>query len=316
MRSSKAVRVAGHILVRTLILSFLLLPALAQTESGTTDGLGVASPDHLEATKQRNNSTETIKLRIAGLNVVVWEPKALKTSTPSPAPLVIFSHGYHGFNGQTVFLMKALAQAGYLVIAPNHKDAITNGISSKQMSFFKISSWSSNTYRDREEDIKTLVNALHSDPVWNSKIDWTKFALAGHSLGGYTVLGLAGAWTDWKLPGVKAVLALSPYTNPFLKQETLDKLDVPVMYQSGTRDIWINPFLKNRNGAFNHTPSPAEYVELKHAGHFAWSNLNGSRTQRELISHYCIEFLDKYVLARKTAKPDEKLDGVASLQAK
>ena len=32
--------------------------------------------------------------------------------------------------------------------------------------------------------------------------------LAGHSLGGYTVLALAGAWPSWKLANVRAVLAL------------------------------------------------------------------------------------------------------------
>ena len=46
-------------------------------------------------------------------------------------------------------------------------------------------------------------------------------ALVGHSLGGYTVLGVGGGWAHWKDPRVKAILALSPYAAPFINKETL-----------------------------------------------------------------------------------------------
>ena len=264
--------------------------------------------------RARSGSNAGVKTKIAGLSVAIWEPSSLKTGDAIPAPLVIFSHGFRGMNTQSRFLMKALARAGYLVIAPNHADAITNGITKKQISFTKIKDWSSDTYRDREEDIKTLLEALHRDSLWSSKIDWSRLALAGHSLGGYTVLGLAGAWPGWKLPGVRAVLALSPYTNPYLQQKTLAGIDVPVMYQSGTRDTWINLFVKN--AAFNQTPSPSVYVEFSRANHFAWTDFNWSSKQEDLISHYCIAFLDKYVRAMDSADPEEKLSGVRTLKTK
>ena len=41
--------------------------------------------------------------------------------------------------------------------------------------------------------------------------DWKRCGLVGHSLGGYTLLGLGGAWPSWRFDGIKAVLALSPY---------------------------------------------------------------------------------------------------------
>ncbi len=301
--------------------SFLLLAAILSnmaTAGSAEPGLRTKElVQHIqEAHEQAACLQGEKKLRIAGLNVVVWEPDILKSAFPVRQPLVIFSHGFRGYNAQTRFLMKAFADAGYLVIAPNHKDAIKYGLAKRQLSFSKISSWSADTYKDREEDIRRLVNALHMDPTWNSRIDWTKLALAGHSLGGYTVLGLAGAWPSWKLPGVRAVIALSPYTNPFIMRHTLDNIDVPVMYQSGTRDSWIKPFVKNENGAFGKTPSPAVYVEFKHANHFAWSNFNRDSRQKDLISHYCVQFLNKYVLAEINARPEEKLAGVTALQAK
>ena len=71
-----------------------------------------------------NRALPTQTLRIAGLDVSAWKP-------PIPAgvdaPLILFSHGFHGCNTQSTFLMSTFAKAGYLVIAPNHKDAVCGG---------------------------------------------------------------------------------------------------------------------------------------------------------------------------------------------
>jgi predicted dienelactone hydrolase len=64
-----------------------------------------------------------------------------------------------------------------------------------------------------------LIDALRNDARWKDRIEWSRVALAGHSLGGYTVLGLAGGWASWKLPSIKAVLAMSPYCDPFLQKK-------------------------------------------------------------------------------------------------
>ena len=65
-------------------------------------------------------SVRTESATIGGVKVSVWRPPARRTA---PAPLVVFSHGFGGSSTQSTFLMKALAGAGYLVVAPNHKDA-------------------------------------------------------------------------------------------------------------------------------------------------------------------------------------------------
>lgn len=262
---------------------------------------------------KRGTSRGAESINIAGMNVAIWEPT---NTNASQAPLVIFSHGFHGMNTQSLYLMEALAHAGYLVVAPNHRDAISYGLSKKQTGFFKVQKWNSSTYRDREQDIMKLIAALRQDSQWNSKIDWSKLALVGHSLGGYTVLGLAGAWPDWKLSGVKAVIALAPYSNPYIENSTLAKIDVPVMYQSGTRDKWINVYVKKENGAFSQTPSPAIFIELENANHFAWTNFNKDANEREVVSRYCLEFLNKYVLGNPMAKPEERLPGVSTLRVK
>lgn len=288
--------------------------AMLQTASAGNATSSMDSLNEVEEVQSEHQLTfhpDAQRIKLGGLDVVIWQPD-LHTGK---LPVVIFSHGFRGGNRSYTFLMRAFAKAGYLVIAQNHKDAIRNGIAKQQVRFTKFEDWSETTYRDREIDIRNLLASLHTSPEWNSKIDWSKVALAGHSLGGYTVLGLAGAWSSWKLPDVKAVIALAPYSNPFLHFKMLPNITVPVMYQSGTRDFWIDSFIKGRKGAYSQTPSPAVFVELN-ASHFAWTDLSSNRKQKELISHYCLEFLDKYVREKITAHPEQQLEGVTLLESK
>lgn len=253
--------------------------------------------------------------QIAGLDVAVWQPSSYPAQG---APLVVFSHGFHGVNTQSISLMKALASEGYLVVSPNHKDAMGSG-----RAFYKPeenlgnpASWNDQTHVDRHKDVVNLLKELKSNPKWRGKIDWSKLVLAGHSLGGYTAMGCAGAWKTWTVPDVKAVLAISPYCQPFAKHKTLAQLHPPLMYLSGTRDIGILPFIKRPGGAFDQAGSPTYLVVFDKASHFAFTNFNRNSEQNNLINHYCTAFLNKFVLGDAEAKPDVKLDGVTELDVK
>lgn len=235
------------------------------------------------------------KLEIAGQEVAAWIPRK---STPGPWPVVIFSHGFHGCNTQSTFLTKALAAAGYAVFAPNHRDAACRDLrawlSRPEMGFGDPKDWSEATYSDRVQDIEKLLDALHGDPRFSGPpFDWNHVALVGHSLGGYTALDAAGAWGKGGDARVKAVLALSPYASPFIKHETLHALGAPVMYQGGTRDVGITPFLIRSGGAYDQTPAPKYFVEFDGAGHFAWTDLR--TTYQQEIEDYSRAFLDRYL---------------------
>jgi predicted dienelactone hydrolase len=252
-------------------------------------------------------------IEIAGLRVSVWEPPS---DVPGPLPLVVFSHGFHGISTQSTFLTKALADNGYLVLAPNHKDSVDSGEFKLRpdVGFIKAGDWSDATHRDRGEDIQLLLRTIKRDKEWDGVIDWTKVALAGHSLGGYTSLGLAGAWPSWKTDGIKAVLALSPYCSPYLKNGKLGAIDVPVMYQGGTKDIGITPFVKRNGGAYDVTKGPAYFVEFSDAGHFAWTDLKDDF--QESITYYSLAFLDKHVKGDSKAAITKKRSDVADLRVK
>ncbi|MBY0359707.1 MAG: dienelactone hydrolase family protein [Candidatus Obscuribacterales bacterium] len=255
--------------------------------------------------------------KIAGMDVAIWFSK----TEAAPAPLVVFSHGYRGNNKQCAFILDNLSSAGYVVFAPNHADAIGYR-GAKQAAFRSAFGWTDRTYKNRAKDLTTLLQALHQDPYWSKRIDWSKIALAGHSLGGYTVLGLAGAWpswktdvcSNWKISGIKAVLALSPYCQPFLNKN-LRNIDLPVMYQGGTWDTGITPTLRGSHGAYSLTGAPAYFVEFDRADHFAWTNLNTDPAQKKAIDYYCLAFLDKYVKGSSQAEL-KKLSGVATFEFK
>jgi predicted dienelactone hydrolase len=251
------------------------------------------------------------KYDIAGLDVAVWEPR----QRAGCVPLVLFSHGFHGRNTQSAVLARAMADAGYLVMAPNHRDANSKYVP-PPIPFKKPELWSESTFKDRGADITNLLEALRQDRHWSERIDWTKVALCGHSLGGYTCLALAGAWPSWKLQGIKAVLALSPYARPFLSHGNLKRLGIPVMYQGGSRDILITPHLRKPLGAFDQTSSPAYLVDFVGASHFAWTILNRDQRQQQLINRYCVAFLDRYVKGNPDADPGAKLAGVLEVKTK
>lgn len=263
--------------------------------------------------QSKQDNADIIKEKIGGLQVAIWCPKKDEESYP----LVIFSHGFHGRNNQSTSIMKALSTAGYLVFAPNHRDAMGGGSRMQpEVSFKKPQDWNDNVYSDRKRDFADLLMALRADPKWGKKIDWTKIAYVGHSLGGYTALGLAGAWPSWRRVDCKAVIALSPYCQPYVLKGNLAGMGVPVMYQGGTTDFGVTPFVKRPGGAFDKTSTPAYYVEFQKAGHLAWSNFNKDPAQLELINYYCVSFLDKYIKGDPNARPENKLAGVTVLEVK
>jgi hypothetical protein len=69
------------------------------------------------------------RLSIAGLDVMVWKPD--EDGAGGAANCRHFPLGFHGCATQWRFLMIALASAGYLVVAPNHRAAICNGGSAR-----------------------------------------------------------------------------------------------------------------------------------------------------------------------------------------
>jgi predicted dienelactone hydrolase len=257
-------------------------------------------------------SQETVTL--GGREVVVWSPPASRSGRQ---PVLIFSHGFGGCAKQSTFLTEALAAHGYWVFAPNHRDARCGrgqlrGPGLPQEPFGNPLRWSDKTFADRRDDICAIQQALATSPEFAGRVDLGRLGYIGHSLGGYTVVGLAGGWASWRTPGAKAVLALSPYVQPYLVHKTLGGLSAPVMYQGGTLDVGITPSLRRTGGAYDASPAPKYFVELEGAGHLAWTDLRSA--MHGDINAYAIAFLDHYVLGAAAPTLTQALSRVSDLR--
>lgn len=141
------------------------------------------------------------------LNIVVWYPtrqsgKAepigdsdvfigtnnLRNALPAPGahPLLIMSHGYGGSWRNLNWLAQQLATQGYVVAAPDHPGTTT----------FDKAPASAAQLWERPRDLQRMLDRLVSAPESVGKIDRQRIAALGHSLGGWTVMQLAGARFD------------------------------------------------------------------------------------------------------------------------
>jgi predicted dienelactone hydrolase len=212
--------------------------------------------------------------------------------------------------------MEALAHAGYIVASLHHDDAMPN--QHKQRvdlpNFVDAKRWDETKFFDRKEDMSALLDFLlaadgQPGSLLFERIKRGAVGAAGHSLGGYTALGLAGAWASWKDERVAAALLLSPYIHPFYFHGDLKAVKVPVMFQGGTRDIGITPFLKS---IYKRLEVPKYYLVMKKVGHYGWTNfatlgrtttevLNEGNTK--LMADYSVAFFDQH-LGGKDRKAD------------
>lgn len=97
-------------------------------------------------------------------------------------PLVLVSHGSGGNIEGLSWIASKLAAAGFIVAGPNHPQT-TRG-NSTPLDTTRI--W------QRPADLSALLTALESDPVWSASIDASRIGAFGFSLGGHSVLALAG----------------------------------------------------------------------------------------------------------------------------
>jgi predicted dienelactone hydrolase len=263
-----------------------------------------------------------------GPQLAVWYPVVPDPDVQSGCerfPLIVFSHGFDGCGTQSRFLTEELARAGYVVAAPDHRDAACRVDAAAlprfhfaQVPFSSPGRWKDSTYADRRADLEKTLDWLLANPQFSGRIDPARIGAAGHSLGGYSVLGLAGGWDSWRDPRIAAVLAMSPYVKPFLVQDRMSSIRVPVMYQGAQFDLGITPDLRGDRGAAARSGGPTYYVELNHGSHFEWTNAAcwanrqagdcvRKRSNPRLIVEYAVAFFDRYL--RQQSDPLQRLDG-------
>jgi predicted dienelactone hydrolase len=114
-------------------------------------------------------------------------PEAKLAAKPAKFPLILLSHGTGGTAQSIAWLATALAARGYIVAAVNHPG--NNAIEPYTVQGFSL-------WWLRAKDISKVLDDILADPDFGPHIDPRRIGAAGFSLGGYTVIALAGGVTS------------------------------------------------------------------------------------------------------------------------
>ena len=212
MNESKAkrpVRVLGAAVAVSLLLTWPLLSGSAPKDSPGGDSYKVGMAFRSFAPKEpydwRGSQAHT-------LDVVVWYPTqadapekplvihgldifelgsaardAPLAAQPARLPLVVISHGTGGSGLSMAWLGEALAAHGYIAAAVNHPG--NNAAEPYTAKGFSI-------WWERARDLSETISGMLADAKFGDRIDPRRIGSAGFSLGGYTMIAIAGGITD------------------------------------------------------------------------------------------------------------------------
>lgn len=228
-----------------------------------------------------------------------------KTQSRRPLPLVVISHGLGSDMTTFAYFAKHLASHGIAVAVPEHPgssarqiEALLSGLDSDVTPPKELI--------DRPLDIKFLLDRLAEQ--FGNEIDTNNVGMFGQSFGAYTTLALAGAELNWntldrdcpelnnswnlslliqcltlqipeadanlnlKDDRIKAAIAINPLASSVFGQESLSKIDIPVMLVSGSSDP-VTPALPEQIIPFTWLTTPHKYLVLLKGGtHFSTLN--------------------------------------------
>jgi predicted dienelactone hydrolase len=242
-------------------------------------------------------------IQTPGDNVVFYGIKAVNDAPPDAGkhPLVVLSHGYGGSWRNLSWLAAALVQQGYIVAAPDHPGTTTADRRPEEAHQLWL----------RPRDISRTIDYVLADKDLAERIDPTRIAAVGHSLGGWTVMALAGARfspsqfrADCKTPisqtichletglglatkgadnafsqsqadrRIKAVVALDPGLTRGFSSESLSAISDPVLLLAAGNNIADLPAREESGYLASHLPATTTTFRiLPGATHFSFMQL-------------------------------------------
>ncbi len=109
-------------------------------------------------------------------------------ATPEKFPLILLSHGIGGSSSMMAWLGSALAAHGFIAAAVNHPG--NNALEDYTLPGAIF-------WAQRARDLSALLDLLLADPTFGPHIDSKRVGAAGFSLGGLTVIELAGGIAEF-----------------------------------------------------------------------------------------------------------------------
>ncbi len=130
--------------------------------------------------------------RIPPVGAAIFEaapaaPEAKIAASPAKLPLILLSHGTGGTAQTLAWFATALAARGYIVVGVNHPG--NNAMEPYTVQGFTL-------WWERAKDLSTVLDDILADPDFGPHVDRRRIGGAGFSLGGYTMIELAGGKTS------------------------------------------------------------------------------------------------------------------------
>ena len=266
------------------------------------------------------------------------EEQALKDAPPAMpyyrggAPVLIHSHGWEGFAGNSAFLMKHFASHGWVVAAPDHTgNLFLSNLDPFPSAFDYVRALDMRLVLDTLGDAVTLA-AQGLDTL--GPINTDTVLMSGHSYGGYTAWSCAGvtynmarereecpACTPEQLAiferglGDPRIIGVIPMAEPLSETQIADdgavSVTIPILMMSGSED--------------NPERYAQQYDELS-ALDYRWLELSGGchntfglppcetldpEVGRELINGYALAFGRHLLLGDTASEITDLLSGAA-----
>jgi predicted dienelactone hydrolase len=117
-------------------------------------------------------------------------PDAPLAAAPAKLPFVVVSHGTGGTKMDLSWLCAELATHGYIVASVDHPG--NNALETPTIAGQTL-------WWQRADDLSRVIDGVLASPTFGPRIDPARIGAAGFSLGGYTVLVIAGARGDTAL---------------------------------------------------------------------------------------------------------------------
>lgn len=246
-------------------------------------------------------NTTTAATQLIGDDAVFAGAAAVRDAPPAAGkhPLLVLSHGYRGNWSNQVWLASALAHQGYIVAAINHPGSTTHDRSPHAAAQL----W------QRPVDLSRAIDSVTTQPEKFGAVANDRVAVAGHSLGGWTALEIAGARfdperfaqdckahpqlsscsvyaqmnpastspskaalaADWRDQRVTAVVTLDVGLSRGMTDASLAALPVPALViAAGAPSRELPAELESANLASRLPAASTRYVEISDASHFTF----------------------------------------------
>jgi len=160
-------------------------------------------------------------------------PDALLTPKPLKFPLILLSHGTGGSALMMAWLGTALASHGYIAVAVNHPG--NNALEDYTIQGFSY-------WWERPRDLSATLDYLLAESTFGPRIDPSRIGAAGFSLGGLTMMEIAGGivelsrYQDFCNSPKRDGMCIDPPEFPGLLAKITEMSKTDLEFQAGLRE--------------------------------------------------------------------------------